>query len=90
LHKPAGGGSITACGVLAIEVASIGVREVRRRSALRRYCYKVFWDDKRKFLEPLMRFTRGDVRDHRLVITFRVYGFHIDCKNGFNVAQGRI
>ena len=23
-----------------------------------------FWGDERKFLEPLMRFTRGDVRDH--------------------------
>jgi hypothetical protein len=25
---------------------------------------KSFWGDARKFLEPLMRFTRGDVRDH--------------------------
>jgi len=25
---------------------------------------KSFWDDKRNFLEPLMRFARGDVRDH--------------------------
>jgi len=25
---------------------------------------KSFWGDDRKFLEPLMRFTRGDVRDH--------------------------
>jgi hypothetical protein len=25
---------------------------------------KVFWGDERKFLEPLMRFTSGDVRDH--------------------------
>jgi len=25
---------------------------------------KSFWDGERKFLEPLMRFTRGDVRDH--------------------------
>jgi hypothetical protein len=25
---------------------------------------KSFWGDERKFLEPLMRFTRGDVRDH--------------------------
>ena len=23
-----------------------------------------FWGDERKFLEPLMRLTRGDVRDH--------------------------
>jgi hypothetical protein len=23
-----------------------------------------FWGDERKFLEPLMRFTQGDVRDH--------------------------
>jgi hypothetical protein len=23
-----------------------------------------FWGGERKFLEPLMRFTRGDVRDH--------------------------
>jgi hypothetical protein len=25
---------------------------------------KSFWGDERKFLEPLMRFTCGDVRDH--------------------------
>jgi hypothetical protein len=25
---------------------------------------KVFWGDERKFLEPVMRFRRGDVRDH--------------------------
>jgi len=25
---------------------------------------KSFWGDERKFLEPLMRFTHGDVRDH--------------------------
>src|SRR5947207_12392076 len=25
---------------------------------------KFFWDDERKFLEPLMRFARGDMRDH--------------------------
>jgi hypothetical protein len=25
---------------------------------------KSFWGDARKFLEPLMRFTSGDVRDH--------------------------
>ena len=25
---------------------------------------KYFWGGKRKFLETLMRFTRGDVRDH--------------------------
>jgi hypothetical protein len=25
---------------------------------------KVFWGDERKFLEPLMRFARGDMRDH--------------------------
>jgi hypothetical protein len=25
---------------------------------------KSFWDDERKFLEPLMRFTRGVVRGH--------------------------
>jgi hypothetical protein len=25
---------------------------------------KSFWDDERKLLEPLMRFTRGDVRGH--------------------------
>jgi hypothetical protein len=25
---------------------------------------KVFWGVERKFLEPLMRFARGDVRDH--------------------------
>jgi hypothetical protein len=26
--------------------------------------YFFFWGDERKFLEPLMRLTRGDVRDH--------------------------
>jgi hypothetical protein len=25
---------------------------------------KSFWGDERKFLEPLMRFARGDMRDH--------------------------
>jgi hypothetical protein len=25
---------------------------------------KSFWGEERKFLEPLMRFRRGDVRDH--------------------------
>jgi hypothetical protein len=25
---------------------------------------KAFWGGERKFLQPLMRFTRGDVRDH--------------------------
>jgi hypothetical protein len=25
---------------------------------------KSFWGDERKLLEPLMRFTRGNVRDH--------------------------
>jgi hypothetical protein len=25
---------------------------------------KSFWGDERKFLEPLMRFAHGDVRDH--------------------------
>jgi hypothetical protein len=25
---------------------------------------KVFWEGERKFLEQLMRFARGDVRDH--------------------------
>ena len=25
---------------------------------------KSFWGSERKFLEPLVRFTRGDVRDH--------------------------
>ena len=28
------------------------------------FLQKSFWDGERKFLEPLMRFTRGDVRDH--------------------------
>jgi hypothetical protein len=27
---------------------------------------KSFWGEEQKFLEPLMRFTRGDVRDHFL------------------------
>ena len=26
--------------------------------------HKSFWSDERKFLEPLMRLTSGDVRDH--------------------------
>jgi hypothetical protein len=25
---------------------------------------KAFWGDERKFLKPLVRFTRGEVRDH--------------------------
>jgi len=25
---------------------------------------KSFWEGEQKFLEPLMRFARGDVRDH--------------------------
>jgi hypothetical protein len=29
---------------------------------------KSFWNDERKFLEPLMRFPRGDVRDHIVFI----------------------
>ena len=28
---------------------------------------KSFWGDEPKFLEPLMRFTRGDVRDHTVL-----------------------
>jgi hypothetical protein len=31
---------------------------------------KVFWGDGQKFLEPLMRFTRGDVRDH--IASFKI------------------
>jgi hypothetical protein len=27
---------------------------------------KSFWGGERKFLEPLMRFTRGEVRDHAM------------------------
>jgi hypothetical protein len=36
-------------------------REVRKVPIL---LQKSFWGGERKFLEPLMRFTRGDVRDH--------------------------
>jgi hypothetical protein len=36
-------------------------RQVRKVPIL---LQKSFWGDERKFLEPLMRFTRGDVRDH--------------------------
>jgi hypothetical protein len=28
---------------------------------------KVFWGDERQFLEPLMRFARGDLRDHSFI-----------------------
>jgi hypothetical protein len=38
-------------------------REVRKVPIL---LQKSFWDGERKFLEPLKRFTRGDVRDHIL------------------------
>jgi hypothetical protein len=31
---------------------------------------KYFWGDEQKFLEPLMRFTRGDVRDH--IASFKI------------------
>jgi hypothetical protein len=31
---------------------------------------KVFWGDERKFLEPLMPFAHGDVRDH--IVSFRI------------------
>ena len=31
---------------------------------------KSFWGGGRKFLEPLMRFARGDVRDH--IVSFRI------------------
>jgi len=34
---------------------------------------KSFWGDERKFLEPLMRLTRGDVRDH-------IVSSKIDCE----------
>jgi hypothetical protein len=36
-------------------------REVRKVQIVLR---KSFWDDKHNFLEPRMRFARGDVRDH--------------------------
>jgi hypothetical protein len=32
---------------------------------------KSFWSEEQKFLEPLMRFTRGDVRDHIVFIQNR-------------------
>jgi hypothetical protein len=31
---------------------------------------KSFWGDERKILEPLMRFARGDVRDH--IASFKI------------------
>ena len=31
---------------------------------------KSFWGEEQKFLEPLMRFTRGDVRDH--IVSFEI------------------
>jgi hypothetical protein len=31
---------------------------------------KSFWGGERKFFEPLMRFTRGDVRDH--IVSFQI------------------
>jgi hypothetical protein len=31
---------------------------------------KSFWGDARKFLEPLMRFTRGDERNH--IVSFKI------------------
>jgi hypothetical protein len=33
------------------------------RLLLADFVEKVFWEGERKFLEPLMRFARGDVRD---------------------------
>ena len=39
--------------------------DVRPESAMRTIVLqKSFWGDERNFLEPLMRFTSGDVRDH--------------------------
>ena len=40
---------------------AVTVRAVRKVPIL---LQKSFWGVERKFLEPLMRFTRGDVRDH--------------------------
>ena len=31
---------------------------------------KSFWGGEGKFLQPLMRFTRGDVRDH--IVSFKI------------------
>src|SRR6266481_929894 len=31
---------------------------------------KSFWGEEQKFLEPLMRFTRGDVRDH--IVSYKI------------------
>jgi hypothetical protein len=36
----------------------------RRSPVLVDIVAKSFWGSERKFLEPLMRLTRGDVRDH--------------------------
>jgi hypothetical protein len=35
---------------------------------------KSFWGEEQKFLEPLMRFTRGDVRDH--IVSFEIVTCH--------------
>jgi hypothetical protein len=43
------------------------VRQVRKVPIL---LQKSFWGDERKFLEPLVRFERGDVRDH--IVSFKI------------------
>jgi hypothetical protein len=47
------------------------VIELVATSVVGRYCCKsVFWNDERKFSEPLTRFARSDVRDH--IISFKI------------------
>jgi hypothetical protein len=45
---------------LKADIAQYG----RHVSKVRILLQKSFWGDERRFLEPLMRFTRGDVRDY--------------------------
>jgi hypothetical protein len=40
---------------------------------------KSFWGDERKFLEPLMHFARGDVRDH--VVSSKINHFLVALKS---------
>ena len=42
----------------------VSVRQRTRRMSAQGRLQKSFSGDERKFLEPLMRVTRGDVRDH--------------------------
>jgi hypothetical protein len=48
-------------GSMRIADLELASREVRKVLIVLK---KSFWGDERKFLEPLMRFARGDMRDH--------------------------